>query len=286
MPPWTLVSPASRGIGFALARRVLETTNAPLVVTARKELAQTKRDMLRGLNVDESRLTMLELDYRGMHLSSPVPLKSTPNQLTPADESTMAAAAKVCREKFPHPENILQMAFIVPGVLYPEKKLGIVYGDDALLTYQVNSLGPTLMMKYFEPFLASKAKHLSGENKDEMKGLPSVSTMAVMSARVGSISDNKTGGWYTYRASKAAVNSLVKSVDNHLKIRSGDKAMIVSLHPGTVKTDFSKAFWHGVKRGKLFEKEDAAANLINVVKKMPLSGRGKCWDYDGKEIPP
>lgn len=65
MGPWSLVSPASRGIGFALARRILQTTNAPLVATARKDLAGTKQKLLEGLDVDTERLTMLDLDVLG-----------------------------------------------------------------------------------------------------------------------------------------------------------------------------------------------------------------------------
>lgn len=68
MPPWSLISPASRGIGFALARRVLQTTNAPVVVTARKNLAKAKKELLEGLDVDDGRLTMLEIDVLGMSL--------------------------------------------------------------------------------------------------------------------------------------------------------------------------------------------------------------------------
>jgi NAD(P)-dependent dehydrogenase (short-subunit alcohol dehydrogenase family) len=67
MPPWSLISPASRGIGFALAKRVLQTTNAPVVVTARKDLDKTKEELLAGLGVDESRLKVLKLDVLGMH---------------------------------------------------------------------------------------------------------------------------------------------------------------------------------------------------------------------------
>lgn len=65
MPPWSLISPASRGIGFALARRVLQTTNAPVVATARKDLDKTKQQLLNGLDVDEARLRMLRLDVTG-----------------------------------------------------------------------------------------------------------------------------------------------------------------------------------------------------------------------------
>lgn len=65
MPPWSLISPASRGIGFALAKRVLQTTNAPVVVTARKDLDKTKEDLLNGTDIEESRLRVLKLDVLG-----------------------------------------------------------------------------------------------------------------------------------------------------------------------------------------------------------------------------
>ena len=68
MPPWSLISPASRGIGFALARRVLQTTIAPVVVTARKDLAKAKKELLEGLDVDDKRLIMLEIDVLGVSL--------------------------------------------------------------------------------------------------------------------------------------------------------------------------------------------------------------------------
>ena len=69
MPPWSLISPASRGIGFALARRVLQTTNAPVVTTARKDLDKTKEELLDGMDVDEKRLTVLKLDVLGTYLA-------------------------------------------------------------------------------------------------------------------------------------------------------------------------------------------------------------------------
>lgn len=69
MPPWSLVSPASRGIGFALAKQILQTTNAPVVVTARKDLDKTKEELLHGTDISESRLTVLKLDVLGTYLS-------------------------------------------------------------------------------------------------------------------------------------------------------------------------------------------------------------------------
>lgn len=109
-----------------------------------------------------------------------------------------------------------------------------------------------------------------------------------MSARVGSISDNNgLGGWYSYRASKAAVNQIVKTFDLHLQRTSGEKAVCVGLHPGTVKTGLSEAFWGNVKEGKLFEAEWVAGRLVEVLKGVGGEGaRGRCWDWEGKEVVP
>ena len=124
---------------------------------------------------------------------------------------------------------------------------------------------------------------LSESHRD---ALPKSAVMALMSARVGSISDNRLGGWYSYRASKSAVNSIAKSLDIYLQQKAGDKAFCISMHPGTVKTDLSEEFWGNVKEEKLFSPEYAAERLMTVVKNLPLEARGKCWDWEGKEIPP
>ena len=110
--------------------------------------------------------------------------------------------------------------------------------------------------------------------------------MAIMSARVGSISDNDLGGWYSYRASKAGVNQLVKTLDIYLKQKCRNKSMCVGLHPGTVKTDLSKDFWGNVKEEKLFDSGWVAERLVDVVRGVDVQGRGRCWDWEGKEVPP
>ncbi|PVI06031.1 NAD(P)-binding protein [Periconia macrospinosa] len=265
MPPWSLIAPASRGIGFALARRVLQTTKAPVVATARRDVDGTKRELLEGLDVDRGRLTVLELDV--------------------LDESSIADAAVACRDKFPVETSQLQLAFMLPGLLFPEKSPAQIDADNALLTFRTNTIGPMLLLKHFSPFLPTKKSKGSLEHED-MLGLPDVAMTAVMSARVGSISDNRLGGWYSYRASKAGVNQVVKTFDNHLKTVSGNKAAAVGLHPGTVKTGLSKEFWGSVKKEKLFEREWVAERLVDVVNGVGVEGRGKCWDWDGKEVPP
>jgi NAD(P)-dependent dehydrogenase (short-subunit alcohol dehydrogenase family) len=143
------------------------------------------------------------------------------------------------------------------------------------------------MLKHFSSFLPKKKTAASTSDEvTSSKGLPLSSTMAFMSARVGSISDNRLGGWYSYRASKAGVNQLVKTFDNYLRTASGDNALALALHPGTVKTGLSQEFWGSVKKEKLFESDWVAERLIDVVRNVGLDGRGKCWDFEGKEVPP
>lgn len=217
---------------------------------------------------------------------APLHTQRSPYELTIIiDESTIADAAAACKEHFKPGTHQLQLAFFVPGLLFPEKSPAQIDAKDALLTFQTNTLGPMLMIKHFSPFLPKKRAELE-EDEETMKGLPSAASMAIMSARVGSISDNKLGGWYSYRASKAGVNQVVKTFDNHLRTASGDKALAVALHPGTVKTEFSKEFWGGVKKEKLFDPEFSAERLIDVVRQVGVEGRGKCWDWDGKEVLP
>jgi NAD(P)-dependent dehydrogenase (short-subunit alcohol dehydrogenase family) len=141
-----------------------------------------------------------------------------------------------------------------------------------------------MVIKHFSQFLPRKMMKESSAEK--LEGLPTPAVWAMMSARVGSISDNKLGGWYSYRSSKAAVNSLTKSFDNHLKTSAGENAMAIGLHPGTVKTDLSKEFWNNVKNDKLFMPEQSAKYLVDMVKGIKNDQRGRCWDYAGKEIMP
>lgn len=265
MTPWSLISPGSRGIGFALARQVLRCTNAPVVATARKDVDKTREELLSGLSIDEGRLRVLNLDV--------------------LDEATIADAASACKEQFPIASHHLQLSFIMPGILFPEKSPSQIKADDALLTFRTNTLGPMLMLKHFSPFLPKKSASLD-ENANEMQGLPTAATLAIMSARVGSVSDNRLGGWYSYRASKAGVNQVVKTFDNHLRTVSAEKAIAIALHPGTVKTGLSKDFWNSVRKERLFERDWVAERLMEVVRQVGVGGRGRCWDWDGKEVLP
>lgn len=198
------------------------------------------------------------------------------------DESTISSAADSAKTAFPTKEYYLHLSFCIPGILYPEKSPSQVDYDNALHTFRTNTLGPMMLLKHFSPFLPRKSTIL----QQEQDLLPPQAVWATMSARVGSITDNGLGGWYSYRASKAAVNQMTKTFDNHLKTSAGEKAMAISLHPGTVKTGLSKDFWNNVKEEKLFSPEFAAEKLMEVVRSRQLDDRGKCWDWKGEEVPP
>ena len=180
-------------------------------------------------------------------------------------------------------------------MLRAEKAPDKVDATAARDTFLINALGPLLIAKHFVPFLPRRAAEFASDhgNEDEGDGqdavvAPDHATLALMSARVGSITDNRAGGWYSYRASKAAVTQLAKSLDIYLAARGGAKAMCVALHPGTVRTDLSRGYRNEAARGVL-DPEDSAARLVDVVRGLGSGegeGRGRCWDWEGKEVPP
>ncbi|TDZ21261.1 Short chain dehydrogenase gsfK [Colletotrichum orbiculare MAFF 240422] len=264
--PWILVSPSSRGIGRHLTRHLLRTTTAPILATSRSDTTAAKAHILASLPDAEDlapRLKVVNIDV--------------------THEGSIESAAEEAATLFPQSTHHLRLALAIPGILHPEKSPSQIDHDEALDTFRVNTLGQMMLMKHFSPFLPRKSTNLDGGD-----GLPPAHAVwAAMSARVGSTSDNRKGGWYSYRASKAGVNSLAKSLDLWLAARSGDKAMAVAYHPGTVKTGLSEKFWSTVPEGKLFEPEYAVERMCAVLtSEVGLEGRGRCWDWEGKEILP
>jgi NAD(P)-dependent dehydrogenase (short-subunit alcohol dehydrogenase family) len=107
----------------------------------------------------------------------------------------------------------------------------------------------------------------------------------VLSARIGSISDNRAGGWYSYRASKAALNMIVKTASIELK-RKNKAATLIGLHPGTVDTNLSSPFQNMVPKSQLFTAQQSAQKLLKVINEKSREDTGKCFAHDGKEITP
>ena len=135
--------------------------------------------------------------------------------------------------------------------------------------FAVNTIGPALIAKHALPLLPKTGK----------------SVFAALSARVGSISDNGLGGWHSYRASKAALNMLLKNFAIELKFKRKE-AVCIGLHPGTVDTGLSQPFQKNVADGKLFTPAYSAARLLSVIDGAAPADSGKCFAWDGAEVAP
>ncbi|KAG6903365.1 hypothetical protein C0995_013118 [Termitomyces sp. Mi166 len=252
--PFVLITPASRGLSLALTRYLLRATTMPVYATHRSDSEDAIKDrILHALDVDPKRLTLLHLE-----------LNSEP--------SISAAADKL--SNLLRPNSYMHTGFFTGGILYPEKQPSDLDILKITESFQINVISHLLLIKHFSRFLPTARK-------------PDLATPAKwvhVTARVGSISDNARGGWYSYRSSKAALNQVVKTFDLQLQMNKS-QAICVGVHPGTVKTDLSKGYWESATKRELFEPEDAAEKLVNVVDGLKMEQRGKVWDWAGKEIP-
>ena len=170
------------------------------------------------------------------------------------------------------PKDSLDRVIIASGVLHdgdlqPEKKISSLDLDNFQKVFNVNTFAPALLLKVFFPLIK--------RNSDALIG--------VLSARVGSISDNRIGGWYAYRASKAALNMIIKTAAIELE-RRDKTAKIIGLHPGTVDTNLSKPFQGGTPEEKIFTPQQSIDYLTKVIDSSTPQDTGKVFDWQGKEI--
>ncbi|EXJ80022.1 hypothetical protein A1O3_08308 [Capronia epimyces CBS 606.96] len=267
---WTLVTPSSRGIGFALTRRLLQTlpTSVTIVATARLDLPGSRERLISSLDLTEAQSGRLDVQRCDV-----------------LSEASISDLAGYCKERYNDRRKDktahLRLGLIIPGMLVPEKAPEKIEYDVALQTLKLNLLAPMMLVKHFCGFLPRQSAKLS-----KLDGLPDSAVLALMSARVGSIGDNRLGGWYSYRSSKAGVNQLVKSTDIYVQMQSAANAMCIGLHPGTVKTGLSEEFWGSTPQERLFSPEFSAEKMIDVIRRLQQDGRGRCWDWGGKEVPP
>ena len=189
-------------------------------------------------------------------------------QMDIVDEMSVENAAKAIQEK--HLDHII----IATGILHtstfgPEKSVRDISMNKFVEVLTVNTVGPALVGKFFLPLLNNKSK----------------SVMAFLSARVGSISDNKLGGWYSYRASKSALNQVIKNFSIEIK-RTNSHAVIMGLQPGTVKSKLSEPFQKNVKKGNLISAEESVTKLIKVIEECSSAKSGSLLGWDGSIIKP
>lgn len=192
--------------------------------------------------------------------------RSTPSLDLTNQNSVAEAAQHIAQLGVP-----IRLIIVATGVLQsdsvsPEKSLRDLDAGVLARSFAVNAIGPALLMRYFLPLLPKQGR----------------SVFAALSARVGSIEDNRLGGWYGYRASKAALNQLIRTASVELS-RSCPDAVCVALHPGTVATPLSQPF---IKSGlDVQTPELAASRLLSVIDGLCSADNGCFRDHMGKAIP-
>lgn len=250
-PParFALIQGASRGIGLALAEEFLARAPENHVIATCRAPEQARALRLLA-ETEPQRLHVLRLDV--------------------CDESSIEKAAVEVGQQ----TDRLHLLVNAAGLLHdgpdhqPEKRLESIDPQQLHRAFEVNAFGPLLVAKHFFPWL----RH------DER------SVLANLSARVGSIGDDRAGGWYGYRASKAAQNMFTRNIAIELG-RRAPNCICVALHPGTVATELSRPFRRGVPAEKLFEPERAARQLLDVIEGLSRDDSGEFFAWDGSPVP-
>ena len=187
-------------------------------------------------------------------------------RLDVTSESSIAEAARALGDL--EIDLLLNVAGVLSGPDFgPEKKLDQVDPSALSAVFAVNSFGPLLVAKHFAARLPRRRR----------------AVLANLSARVGSIGDNRLGGWYAYRASKAAQNMFTKCLSIELARRCPELA-VIALHPGTVDTQLSRPFHKNVPEGALFDVERGARQLLAVCDGVTSQDTGRFFAWDGEPI--
>ena len=184
-------------------------------------------------------------------------------------EESIAEAARIALAT-----GLLDLVIVTNGMLHnqeimPEKSIKELSREKFLKCFEVNTIVPALIAKHFLP-------HLNRDNR---------SIFAALSARVGSISDNELGGWHAYRASKAALNMIIKNAAIETG-RRNKNAIVVGLHPGTVDTNLSRPFHKTIAVEQLLTPTQSVEKLLHMLVSLTPHESGRCFSCDGEEILP
>ncbi len=240
-----LVIGASRGIGRAIAKALLEWPSLQCLCTTYRN-ADSAGELF---DINDPRLHRF------------------PAEVT--DEDSLRQLAQSIQNRNVHPELVIHCAGILhePG-LQPEKSMRQCDPSSLRRLFDVNSIGPLLVAKAIIPLMPRRQP----------------THFAALSAMVGSIGDNRLGGWYGYRASKAALNQFMRTLAIECR-RTHPGLCVTSIHPGTTDTALSQPFQGNVKPGKLYSPEQSAARIIEVVLNGKPEESGRFVNWDGASIP-
>ncbi|MCY7279727.1 MAG: SDR family NAD(P)-dependent oxidoreductase [Sphingomonas bacterium] len=208
-----------------------------------------------------------ELESRGAAVTRLSRASAPPLDLT-SDASIAAAATALA------PDGPFDLILVASGILHgdgiaPEKSYRQLDGAALEQLFRINTIGPALVARHFLPLLRPTGRAI----------------FAALSARVGSIGDNRLGGWFGYRASKAALNQIVKTLAIELA-RTRPETLAVALHPGTVDTALSAPFQRGLAEGQLLTPDASAGHLLDTLDRLGPADSGGCFDWRGTRIAP
>ncbi|MEH2289514.1 SDR family NAD(P)-dependent oxidoreductase [Nostoc sp.] len=247
-PVNALIVGASQGIGLGFVKKLLQDRRiAKIYATSRQP--ESALELITLADKYPERLICLEMDI--------------------SDELQIIEAV----QKIHIQVDKLHLVVNCVGLLHedtfqPEKSLRQINSENLLRYFQINSIGAVLLAKHLLPLFRHRER----------------SVFATISAKLGSIGDNQLGGWYGYRASKAALNMLMRTAAIEYK-RSCPKALIVTLHPGTTDTRLSRPFQGNVPAEKLFSVERTVTQLLAVIEQLQEDNSGQFFSWDGSRLP-
>ena len=240
---------ANRGIGLGFIRHLLQDSRIGTIYGTYRQ-AERAQDLLQLAQSGSDRLIPVQLDV--------------------TQESELAQWSDRLGQQHQH----LHLLINCVGVLHdgpdiqPEKSLRQIDSDRLLHYFRINSIPSVLLAKHLMPLFRHQQPSL----------------FASISAKVGSIGDNDLGGWYGYRASKAALNMLMHTTAIEYARRC-PQTCVICLHPGTTDTDLSQPFQRNVPPGKLFPVEKTVAQLMEVIETRTLDDSGQFFSWDGRPLP-
>jgi NAD(P)-dependent dehydrogenase (short-subunit alcohol dehydrogenase family) len=243
-----LIFGASGGIGFAFVQQLLNCPNI-------KQIFATYRQQSTAVSL--------------LKIAEEYPDKLTCFSIDITDENQIINTLKTIKDNADKLHIVINCVGILHEEnLFPSKSLKQVNQEYLLRYFQVNSISAVILAKHLLPLLKHKER----------------SVFASISAKIGSIGDNYLGGWYGYRASKAALNMLIKNVSIEYS-RVSPNTIVVTLHPGTTDTNLSLPFQKNVPPEKLFPTDKTAEKLLSVIHYLTLEDTGQFFSYDGSRLP-
>ncbi len=244
----SLIVGASRGIGLGFVRKLLQNKEqGKIFATYCRQETATK--LLTLQNKYPAKLVCLGMDV--------------------TDESQIIVGVEKIRSEVDKLHLVVNCVGILhEGELQPEKSLKQLNQEYLLRYFQVNSIGAVLLAKQILPLLRHGDRNV----------------LATISAKIGSISDNRLGGWYGYRASKAALNMFMRTTAIEYS-RKSPNTIVAVLHPGTTDTQLSQPFQKNVPPEKLFLVEQTVTQLLDVIENLSLKDSGEFFSWNGERLP-